>query len=258
MTQLSVTLITKNADATLESCLASVSWADEIVILDSGSTDQTLEIARRYTDKIIETDWPGYGKQKNRAIEHAQFDWILSIDADEMVTPELATEIQHVLVAPKACAYQLKRQLIFNKKNIKYAVGSDRPIRLFDKRHARFNETPVHECVETQGTVHALQECMLHESFVSIDSLVNKMNCYSSLSATQRLTSGKPVSSYLALPNAMWAFFRLYFLKGGFLDGKEGLVLAFSFAEGAFYRYMKTVFLAQSPDTNRIKGNHLV
>lgn len=259
MKQLSVTIITKNAEATLERCLAAVAWADQIVVVDSGSTDNTLAIARRYTHHIIETDWPGYGKQKNRAIDHATHDWILAVDADEIVTPELAAEIQQVLADPKAYAYQLKIQLIFNDRAIKHAVGADRHIRLFEKHHARFRETPVHECVETQATVLPLKASLQHYSFVSIDNLLNKMNHYSSLTAAHRVQAGKRAASWLALPNAIWTFIRLYLLKGGFLDGKEGLVLAFSFAEGAFYRYMKTVFLAESTaDDNQLKEEKFV
>lgn len=243
MNKLSVIIITKNEQQTIRRCLESIKWADEIIVVDSGSTDNTLAICREYTDKIYHRDWPGYGIQKNRALSLATQAWVFSIDADEIVSEALAVEIQETIKRDTADAYRIRRELIFYGKPIKYAVGTDWIIRLFKRKQSRFTDDIVHEKVIVDGTVKSLKSTLYHHSFCDVNHLLEKLNKYSSLSAQTKFERGKNPSAILAVGNFLWVFFRLYFLKRGFLDGKRGLVLDFSFASAAFYRYMKCSFL---------------
>ncbi|MBS0358653.1 MAG: glycosyltransferase family 2 protein [Proteobacteria bacterium] len=244
MATLSIIIITKNEAKNIRRCLDSVKFADEIIIVDSGSTDETVNICKEYTNKIIVTeDWPGYGKQKGRALEQTTGDWVLSIDADEEVSDLLRQEILKSIQQTEVAAYSIPVRLIFYGREIKYAVGSDRHIRLFQRKRAKFTDDIIHEDIQVQGRIEKLSGFIYHYSFDSIDTLVAKMNKYTEMTADQKHQRGSYSSPWRAWISSVWIFIRLYFLKRGFLDGKRGLVLAFSFAEGAFYRHMKLNFL---------------
>ncbi|MBT4360547.1 MAG: glycosyltransferase family 2 protein, partial [Candidatus Marinimicrobia bacterium] len=142
---LSITIITKNEERNIRRCLDSIQWAEEVVIVDSGSTDQTLAICKSYNCRIIHTEWLGFGKTKQLAVNETTHDWVLSIDADEVITPELQSAIQSVLKNPKADGYQIKRESFYLKRKIKYSGWqNDYPLRLFNKRKGQFNDAPVH------------------------------------------------------------------------------------------------------------------
>jgi len=240
MQTLSVIIITKNEAANIKRCLESVKWADEIIIVDSGSTDNTLEICRQYTDKIISTDWPGYGIQKNRALAQATKDWVLSLDADEEVSPQLRIKIQQVLSdTDKYVGYAIFRPVVFLNKIIKYATGASFDVRLFKRGSARFTDATVHEKLEVTGAIVKLKAPIYHYSFGSVATIIEKMNKYTSLVAEQRAARGQKGSIFRAITHAKWMFFKVYVLQRGFLDGRAGFILAVSFAEGAYYRYVK-------------------
>jgi glycosyltransferase involved in cell wall biosynthesis len=241
---LSVILITKNEAELVGQCLESVKWADEIIVLDSGSTDATVEICRCYTDRVTVTDWPGFGPQKNRALAMATGDWVLSIDADEEVTPALAQEIQAVLQAPHAQGYTLSRLSSYCGRFMHHSGWFPDPVlRLFQRNAGSFTPVRVHERVVVNGHVGALEQTLLHHSFRSLDQVLNKVNHYSHEGALALHAQGRRASLFTAIGHGLWAFIRTYLFKRGFLDGREGFILAVSNAEGTYYRYLKLMYL---------------
>lgn len=237
---ISVIIITKNEAAHIGRCLASVSWADEIIVIDSGSTDDTVSICESYGAKVFEMDWPGFGPQKQRALDRAQFDWVLSIDADEYVDPLLKEAIQSAIVRNNADGYQIPRLSSYCGRNIHHAGWwPDYVLRLFKREKGRFTADVVHETIQVDGTIQKLSSPLFHEAFINPEEVLIKVNQYSSLGAQKLFANGKKASLATALFKAIWTFFRCYFLQRGFLDGPEGLMLAISNAEGSYYKYLK-------------------
>jgi glycosyltransferase involved in cell wall biosynthesis len=244
---LSVIIITKNEADLIGQCLESVKWADEIIVVDSGSTDATVEICRRYTDKVVVTDWPGFGPQKNRALAMATSDWVLSIDADEEVTPALAEEIRKTLTAPTAAGYTLARLSSYCGRFMKHSGWWPDPVlRVFKRETGSFTDARVHERVIVNGQIKALNKTLLHHSYRSLDQVLNKVNHYSYESALALKAKGRRAGLSTAIGHGLWTFFRTYILKRGFLDGREGFILAVSNAEGTYYRYLKLMYLYES------------
>jgi len=245
MPTISTLIITKNEAQNIAACIESVLWTDEIIVLDCGSTDQTQEICKKYASKVKlhENDWPGFGKQKNRALALATSDWILSIDADERATPKLKQEILQKLANPKYAAYQIPRLNYFLGKPLKYCYGdkADAPTRLAKRELCRFSDDIIHEKMLIDGAIGKLQNKLEHFSFNSIEDLINKINSYSTLGATKLHANKKKTSYFKALAHGLWAFIRIYFLKLGLLDGWAGFIIAFSNFEGTFYRYVKLI-----------------
>ena len=241
---LSVVIITKNEADNIRDCLNSVAWADEIVILDSGSTDGTVAICREYTDKVFETDWPGFGPQKNRGIERATGDWILSVDADERVSPELRLEIEQALKVEQYNGYEIPRSSHFCGKQIRHSGWwPDYIVRLFRRGSGKFNEVLVHERVEVDGPIGRLRNPLIHYSFQSFEEVLQKMNHYSTCNAAMLFAAGRKSSLLEAAGRGLWTFFRTYVLRAGFLDGRHGFMLAVSNAEGTYYKYIKLIDL---------------
>jgi glycosyltransferase involved in cell wall biosynthesis len=246
--KLSAILITKNEAFHLQACLESIAFADQIVLVDSGSTDNTVEIARAAGAQVIQTtDWPGFGAQKNRALAAADGDWILSIDADERVTPELAAEIQAILAMPQtAAAYEIPRKSWYCGRFIEHAGWApDYVTRLVRRGSAKFSDDLVHERLLVSGVTGRLKTPLLHYSFRDFSQVLNKIDLYSTLSARQRYARGQHSSIGKAVLHGLAAFIRTYFFKRGFLDGGHGLALAISNAEGSYYRYLKLWLLHQ-------------
>jgi glycosyltransferase involved in cell wall biosynthesis len=240
--RVSAIVITKNAGATLWRCLESLEWADEIVVVDSGSTDNTVALARTLGARVHETaDWPGYGPQKNRALQHASGDWVLSIDADEWVTPAARDEMQRVLAGIDARpAYAIPRRSSFCGRVMKHSGWwPDYVVRLFRRGAARFSDDLAHERLVVDGAVGRLKEPLMHEAIVDLDQMLGKMNGYSTASALMLSRSGKRATLAGAVLHGWWAFVRTYFLRLGVLDGREGFMLAVANAEGSYYRYVK-------------------
>lgn len=243
--RLSVIVIVKNEAAVIRRCLNSISWVDEIIVLDSGSTDDTVAICRKHTPHVHQTDWPGFGPQKNRALERASGDWVLSLDADEWVTPELRDEILKAISRPdEATAFRVPRLSSFCGRFMRHSGWwPDYVVRLFRRGTARFSDDVVHEHVIADGKTGTLRSPIMHETFVDLDELLAKMNNYSSLAAQEMHRGGKKGGLAGAALRGLWAFFRTYFLRGGFLDGREGFMLAVATAEGTYYRYVKLMLL---------------
>lgn len=241
----SVILITKNEASRLERTLQAVQWAQEIIVVDSGSTDGTQDIARQWSTLVVETDWPGFGIQKNRALSHANCPWVLSIDADEYVTEDLSQEIAQFLKnAPAFDACTLPRLSSYCGRDIKHAGWWPDPVcRFFRRGKAVFSDDRVHEKLLFSGPTHAFKGLLHHESFQDLHQVLQKVDHYSTEGALKMLAAGKSASLGSAIGHGMWSFFRTYFLQRGFLDGREGFMLAVSNAEGTYYRYLKLMYL---------------
>lgn len=244
--KLSITIITKNEVNRVEACLRSVTWADEIIVLDSGSTDDTVVLCKKYTDQVFVTDWPGFGPQKNRALEKATGDWILSIDADEQVSDELRHEIRVLVQSNPSCsAYAIPRLSSYLGKILRYGDWeNDYCVRLFRRGHAQFTNDIVHEKLQIiNGEIGRLKNPLYHQTFISLEQILKKVNSYSTLSAKAKYSKGQRATLSKAIGHGLWTFFRCYVLKRGFLDGREGFMLAVSNAEGTYYRYIKMMYL---------------
>jgi glycosyltransferase involved in cell wall biosynthesis len=247
LTSLSVTVITKNEAENIEACLRSVPFADQVLVLDSGSTDNTVQIAQALGAEVsVSLDWQGFGVQKNRALALANSDWVLSLDADERLSPELQEEIRTVLEAPAFDAYSFPRLSSYCGQYMHHSGWyPDRVTRLFRRQSAQFSDDLVHEKIVTSSTVGELESNLLHESYRSFEAVLDKANRYSSAGAQSLLKKGRKASLRTALGHGLWAFFRTYFLRLGFLDGRMGFVLAISIAESTYYRYLKLWLLSR-------------
>jgi len=241
---LSVIIITKNEASHIGRCLESVSWADEIIVLDSGSQDDTVSICRQYTDKVYETDWPGFGVQKQRALDKATGDWVLSIDADEVVTPELRMEIEQAFQQEQFQGYEIPRLSSYCGRQIRHSGWwPDYVLRLFRRQSGRFSDSLVHEKISVEGAISRLATPLLHDAFVNLDEVLHKVNGYSSLGAEMLYQKGVRSSISKAIFKALWTFMRTYFLKLAIMDGRQGLMLSISNAEGTYYKYAKLLEL---------------
>lgn len=252
-TRLSVAIITLNEEFNLPDCLASAAFADEVVVLDGGSRDRTCEIAHAAGARVEESrDWQGFGVQKNRAIDLCTGQWILSIDADERVPAALRDEIRSVLSNPEFDVYELPRRSYYCGRFMRHSGWSpDYVRRLFRRGAARFSNAPVHESLQTDRNIGRLQNPIEHWSFRTMEQVLDKVNRYSSLSAPIVVERGRKPTVATAIVHGVFAFFRTYVLKRGFLDGSHGLMLAISNAEGSYYRYVKAMLLTQAADKRK-------
>jgi glycosyltransferase involved in cell wall biosynthesis len=252
VSRLSVTVVAWNEEERLRACLDSVAWADEIVVVDAESTDKTAGVAREFTDRVWVRPWPGFAVQKNFALEQATGEWILSLDADERVTPELAARIRRILAAPDtASGYSIPRKNLFWGAWVRHGgLYPDYQLRLFRRGAGRFVEDAVHESVTVDGRVEALAEPLLHQSYRDLEDFVRRSNRYSTLAAQDWVRRGRPVSVAALVMKPLARFVSMYIVKRGFLDGWRGLVLAVLYAEYVFLR------MAKAWEARRAPGAH--
>ena len=255
MPTLSVILITRNEEANLADCLASLEGiAQQIVVVDTNSSDRTLEIAKSYGAVIAQPqDWPGFGPQKNRALDLATGEWVLSLDADERLTPALKSEIITAMNHPAHVdCFAIPRLSWYCGRFIRHSGWNpDYVDRLFKRGTARFSDDLVHERLIPAGQVAKLKNPMLHYSFMNVAQVKEKMERYSSASAEQAFAKGRKGSPLKALLHGFWAFIRTYVVRLGFLDGPQGASLAFANAQGSYYRYIKLWHLNKSADSKQ-------
>ena len=234
----SACIITFNEAHNIRDCLDSVAWADEIVVIDSGSTDGTVAIAQEYTGRVQVCDWPGHVAQKNRALDAASCQWAFCIDADERVTPRLREEILAVLALDAPCTgYTVPRLTRYLGRWIRHGSWyPDRKLRLFVRKEGRFTGSDPHDRVEVRGTVGALQGDLLHYSYRSLAHHLTVMNRYTDTMSRLKLEAGvrRGVAGMLARPPLK--FLKMYVLRRGFLDGVPGFIAA---ATGGFYEFLK-------------------
>jgi len=243
MPTLSVILITRNEEANLADCLASLEGiAQQIVVVDTNSSDRTLDIAKSYGAVIAQPqDWPGFGPQKNRALDLATGEWVLSLDADERLTPALKSEIVTAIHhSAHVDCFAIPRLSWYCGRFIRHSGWNpDYVDRLFQRGSARFSDDLVHERLLPCGQVAKLENPMLHYSFMNYSQVLQKIDRYSTASAEQAFAKGKTSTPLKAVLHGVWSFFRTYFLQAGFLDGPQGFTLAMSNAQGTYYRYVK-------------------
>jgi glycosyltransferase involved in cell wall biosynthesis len=253
--KVSVTIITYNESANIAAALESVSWADEIIVVDSESTDDTAAIARRYTERVIVRPWPGYVEQKNFAAEQAAHDWIFSLDADERVTPPLAAEIASVLQQePNAPGYRVPRVTFHLGRWIRSTDWyPDYQLRLYDRRRGRWTGRYVHESVKVDGDAGRLTHDLQHYAYRDLSHHLRTMDRYTSLAAKQMYEEGRRASWFDVLLHSRLAFFRNYVLRGGFRDGMAGLIVSLMNSHYVSLKFAKLWELC-SPSTSTPPG----
>ena len=243
----SAVLITRNAAAQLEACLASLAFAGEILVVDSGSDDGSLEIAARHGARVIDKDWMGFGRQKQYAVEQARNDWVLCVDADERVSPELGRSIAAALAAPQAPIYRMARRNRFLGRWLAHGEGyPDWSPRLFDRNHARWSDDTVHEKVLYAVTPGTLDGDLLHESATDLASYLAKHNRYTTLAAHQLLERGRSAGLATLLLSPLVRFVKMYVFRLGFLDGLPGLVHISIGCMSSFLKYAKLIELRRA------------
>jgi glycosyltransferase involved in cell wall biosynthesis len=240
MPRLSVIIITKNEAANIADCLDSVAFCDERIVVDDSSDDDTMKIAEKKGARVLSHDFAGFGAQKNFALSQARGDWVLSIDADERVTPALAEEIKAAITDGRADGYEMPRRSAFCGRQMRHSGWyPDYVLRLFRRGRARFSDHIVHERVCCEGRTARLREPVLHYPVARLEDALSRVDRYSTAGAEILLSAGKRVSFSAGITHGLYAFFRAYVLRAGFLDGREGFLLAVAIAEGSYYRYMK-------------------
>ena len=245
---LSVVIITKNETVNIVDCVKSALFADEVLVLDSGSSDDTVKLAIAAGARVIETGWPGFGPQKNRAIDASLGKWIFSLDADERISTSLKDEILTAIKENTYDVFDVPRQSLFVSRFMQYSGWRpDRTSRLFKRGAARFTDNQVHEHLKTSVKVGHLNESIIHYSYRDLPTVLDKMNHYSTAGAQDLKAKGKKSSLFSAITHGAWAFFRTYIIKLGFLDGPEGLILAIANAETTYYKYLKLYYFIRQP-----------
>ena len=244
-------LITKNAAGRLAACLSSLSFCDEIVVVDSGSTDRTVEIARSFSARVIDHDWLGFGRQKQFAVDQADHDWVLCIDADESVSPQLAQDIARVLQRPSTPVYRMSRCNRFFGRWLRHGEGyPDWSPRLFDRRSARWSDDAVHEKVLYAVTPGTLDGDLLHESADDLRDYLEKQNRYTTLAAQQLFERGHSANALHLVASPLVRFMKFYVFRLGFLDGMPGLAHTMIGCMNSFMKYAKLAELNRSRNAN--------
>ena len=248
MNRIAVVIIVRNEARCLQRCLDSARpEADEMWVLDTGSTDATVQIALRCGARVGHFRWcDDFAAARNAALSMTNAEWCVVLDADEWITPALRDEMRAVMADPAAApAYAVPRSSSFCGRTMKHSGWwPDYVVRLFKRDAARFSDDQAHERLVVTGATRKLKQPLLHEAISNMDQMLGKMNLYSSASARMLHTRGRRASIGTALLHGGWAFFRTYVLRLGFLDGREGFILAVANAEGSYYRYIKLMLLS--------------
>ena len=240
MARLSVVIIAQDEAANIGACLDSVAFADERIVVDGGSRDDTVAIAEEKGARVAVRPFSNFGEQKNFALSLAENDWVLSLDADERVSPALAAELARAMADGKADGYEMPRLSSFCGRPMRHSGWyPDYVLRLFRRGKARFSDHAVHERVVCAGTVARLGEPLLHAPVRRLEDALSRMNRYSTANAEMMVAAGRRVWFTTGILRGFYSFFSTYVLRAGFLDGREGFLLAMANAEGTYYKYMK-------------------
>jgi glycosyltransferase involved in cell wall biosynthesis len=244
---LSAVLITRNAASVLGPCLESLAFADEIVIVDSGSTDRTAEVAREHGARMVPKEWLGYGRQKQFAVEQAKHDWVLCVDADERVSATLAASIQAALAAPVSPVYRMPRRNRFLGRWLAHGEGyPDWSPRLFNRQNARWSDDLVHEKVLYAVTPGTLAGDLMHDSFDDLTAYLERQNRYTTLAARQAFEQGRSAGVFHLLLSPVVRFIKFYVLRLGFLDGLPGLLHVSIGCMNSYLKYAKLIELRRA------------
>ncbi len=235
------TVITLNEATHIQACVASLAWADEVIVVDSGSTDGTVDLARAAGARVIEREWPGYAAQKDFAATQASHDWIVSVDADERITPELAAEIRTVVAQPGThVGFRVPRMTFHLGRWIRTTDWyPDYQLRVYDRRHAEWKQRRVHESVTARGLVGQLTHDLQHYAYRDLAHHHETMQRYTTLAAQQMKEEGRKASVFALLLHPPAAFLRNYVLKRGFMDGAPGLIISAMNAQYVFLKFAK-------------------
>lgn len=237
---LSVVVITLNEEKALPVCLQSVAFADEILVVDSGSRDATISVATAHGARVIEQEWLGYGRQKQFAVEQAHHDWVLCLDADEHLSDTLQASIKEVLQNPRFSAYQMPRCNRFMGRWLRHGEGyPDLSLRLFNRRYARWGYQVVHETVETSTPIGTLKGDLMHQSEETRQQYLQKQDRYTTLQAEQLYARGKSAPFYKLFLNPAIRFIKFYFIRLGFLDGAAGFRHILIGCANTYHKYAK-------------------
>jgi len=240
---LSVAIITRDAASQLEGCLASVAFAEEVVVVDSGSTDGTVELAARSGARVVRKEWLGYGAQKQFAVDAASHEWVLCVDADECLSSELREAIVAELKAPRGFVYAISRRNRFLgrwRRWLKHGEGyPDWNVRLFHRGHARWGSEPVHEKITSRSPVLRLRGDLLHDSAETLEKYLDKQNRYTSIQAESLRAAGRRANALQLVLSPALRFIKFYLLRLGFLDGVPGLVHVAIGCMNSFNKYAK-------------------
>jgi len=241
MEKISVAIITKDEEQNIRDCLESVKWADEIVVVDNGSTDGTLEICQKYGARVYREEWKGFGAQKNSAIEKTGNEWVLNLDADERIPANLRQEIEKALEEnPSIDGYYFARKNFFLGRWIRHCGWyPDLNLRLFRKSKGRFQERAVHERVEMQGKTARLKHPLIHETYRSLSDFFQRMDRYSTLGAQEMQRQGKKYRFRDLFFRPPFTFLQMYVLRAGFLEGYFGFLLSVLYSCYTFAKYSK-------------------
>jgi glycosyltransferase involved in cell wall biosynthesis len=237
---LSAIVITRNEAANISACLDSIAFCDECIVVDSGSDDKTVEIATGKGARVVSRAWDGFGPQKNFALSLASGDWVLSLDADERVSASLAAEIREAIDTNRADGYEMPRRSRFLGREMRHSGWSpDYVLRLFRRGAAQFSDDLVHERIVCGGKIARLAQPLDHFPVLRLEDAISRMDRYSTAGARMLAIKGRRVSFASGIAHGAWSFLRAYVWRLGFLDGREGFLLAVANAEGTYYRYMK-------------------
>jgi glycosyltransferase involved in cell wall biosynthesis len=243
---LTIIIAAKNEAHNIADCVRSARFADEILVLDSGSNDGTRELATAEGARVVQTDWPGYGPQQARGIAIAQSDWVMSLDADERIPPALREEILRTIATPLADGYRVPRLSSFCGTFIHHSGWRpDYTLRLVRRAKAGFTSHFLHAHMTVDGSTRDLGESMIHYSYRDMDDVLEKLNRYATGNARDLHAQGKTGTLSKAIRHGLWAFLRTYVLRRGFLDGRHGFMLAVYNAESTYYKYVKLMALQQ-------------
>jgi glycosyltransferase involved in cell wall biosynthesis len=246
--KISVAIITRNAARDLDRCLASVTFADEVVVLDQGSEDDTAQVCAQHGASLHQTAWLGFGPTKDRAVGLCRNRWVLSVDSDEEVTPELRAAITALPDHPPEAAFTLNRMSRFLGRWIRHCGWHpEYVVRLFDRERGAFNEKPVHESIETGGPVGQLPGLLHHYTYETMEQYIDKLNRYTTLAAQEKYAAGVRVGLHQAVLRSHAAFWRMWVLQAGFRDGWPGLVLCLSSGFYVLSKYTKLWSLGRRP-----------
>ena len=242
MSKLSVYVIAYNDEPNMRACLESVAWADELIVVDSYSTDATEKISREFTDKVFQHEFHGFGRLRNEAVAHASHDWVFSLDTDERATPELQEEIYRVINSAEATdAYFVPRKNYFLGRWIRHCgwYPDYRQPQLFRKDRLRYRDELVHESFDVDGSIGYLKAPALQYPFRDIDHYLAKMDRYSDLMAQRMVIQGTPFQPHQLVTHPLFTFVKMYFLRAGFRDGMPGVILSSLYAYYTFIKYAK-------------------
>lgn len=237
----SVYVIAYNDEPNMRACLESVAWADELIVVDSYSTDATEKISREFTDKVFQHAFHGFGRLRNEAVAHATHDWVFSLDTDERATPELRRELYRTIEHPQADAYFVPRKNYFLGRWIRHCgwYPDYRQPQLFRKDRLRYRDELVHESFDVDGPIGYLQEPALQYPFRNVDHYLAKMDRYSELMAQRMVERGKRFHPHQLVTHPIFTFLKMYILRSGFLDRMPGLILSGLYAYYTFIKYAK-------------------